>query len=491
MPVAFDDALRDRSAAAVAAFVADLRAAGGWETTSDGATVTATQAGETRRLRVLGTGDTGPGDEDWPDAGSFDAVVVPAGDDAAELNDAVDPVDASVTVLDPADLYGRLAYGVSPADRAALLDRHFGVEAVAPPSGWTQSPDDALAAVDASPATASRRRGPAEPPGTGESTAETTALNEPGDRTADSSVPPPDPASAPPTDTGRATTTGTGGNRSLQDGGTGGDGPSRAVGVAIVTAVLLGAALGLAVIGPTPGSGGSADVPSAATIDAPTEAPGSEAATSLRRGQAAWTTEGTTETDQRRYVRMEPNCKRPPALVVRIQVGALRQNDPETNDGVRTLWRFASYASKRFNKGYSGFEDRMTAAEYRPLYRYDRVTFGPLERDGETASQQVTVAGPNGTATYEWGLVRRADDGCWLTDGVARVDNGTTGSGATIYGEGGVNADGVDGTTNATTTANASATATAADASSAADAAASEPPATATTRAGGTPRRRG
>jgi len=467
MTVAFDAALRDRSAAEIAAFVADLRSAGGWETAVDGATVTATRAAETRRLRVLGAGDADGVGGDRPDAAAFDAVVALADDEVDGVADAVDGADADVTVLKPADLYDRLAYGVPPEERAALVTQHFGVEEVAPPAGWDKSPDDALTDVHASAAVDSDSQAPSEATeGPDRSSTRTTPADAAGGRRADADDPPtrrdagtvslggstvePQPSSA-----GRTPDAPDDGTDDGSEDGT----PSRAVRVAVVVAVLLGGALGVVAVGPTPGGGGTADAPGAAGLDAPTSPTAGETATSVRRGQAAWTTAAPAEAGDRRYVRMEPTCQRPPALVVRIQVGALRQNDPETNDGVRTLWRFASYANKRFNKGYTGFVNRMTSPEYRPLYRYDRVTFGPVERDGVTASQQVTVAGPNGTATYEWGLVRRGDDGdgCWLTDGVARVDDGTMGSGATIYGGGG---DGVDSGAVDGTTANGSNTAT-------------------------------
>jgi hypothetical protein len=49
-------------------------------------------------------------------------------------------------------------------------------------------------------------------------------------------------------------------------------------------------------------------------------------------------------------------------------------------------------------------------------------TTGPVERDGATATQRVTLTGPDGrTVTYRFGLSRAAGgplDGCWLTDRV-------------------------------------------------------------------------
>jgi hypothetical protein len=49
-------------------------------------------------------------------------------------------------------------------------------------------------------------------------------------------------------------------------------------------------------------------------------------------------------------------------------------------------------------------------------------TTGPLERDGNTAEQRVTLTGPEGrTVTYGFGLSKEWEgnlDGCWLTDRV-------------------------------------------------------------------------
>jgi len=129
------------------------------------------------------------------------------------------------------------------------------------------------------------------------------------------------------------------------------------------------------------------------------------------------------------YGSLEPTCERPPGLVVYIQVAALSNNDPETNDGIRTTWRFAAPSNRRFVGPYENFEEVINAS-YRTLIEAETVTFGSLEKSGVVASQNVTVRTESGeTKTYRWRLRRQSDGrfvGCWMTTGVLQVDRSPT-----------------------------------------------------------------
>jgi hypothetical protein len=131
------------------------------------------------------------------------------------------------------------------------------------------------------------------------------------------------------------------------------------------------------------------------------------------------TTSGAVQ--EPRYLGLRPTCERPPGLVIAIQVGALRNNDPATNEGINTTWRFASPENRRATGPLSNFVEIIRQG-YRPLLEADRVAYGPLERSDATATQTVTVTANGTTTSYEWTLRLQTDgqfEGCWMTTGVA------------------------------------------------------------------------
>ncbi len=125
---------------------------------------------------------------------------------------------------------------------------------------------------------------------------------------------------------------------------------------------------------------------------------------------------------QPRVLELRPNCERPPGLVVHIQVLALQNNDPATNEGINTTWQFASPSNRGLTGPYSNFV-RTIRSGFEPLLNATGVRYGPLDRDGDTASQPVTVVDGNGTTTsYQWTVEKQSDapyEGCWMTAGVA------------------------------------------------------------------------
>ncbi|MEF8974002.1 MAG: DUF4864 domain-containing protein [Haloarcula sp.] len=125
---------------------------------------------------------------------------------------------------------------------------------------------------------------------------------------------------------------------------------------------------------------------------------------------------------QPRVLELRPNCERPPGLVVHIQVLALRNNDPATNEGINTTWQFASPSNRDLTGPYSNFV-RTIQSGFEPLLNATGVRYGPLDRDGDTASQPVTVVDANGTTTsYRWTVEKQDEppyEGCWMTAGVA------------------------------------------------------------------------
>lgn len=128
-----------------------------------------------------------------------------------------------------------------------------------------------------------------------------------------------------------------------------------------------------------------------------------------------------------RYESLRPDCTRPPSLVIHVQVAALANNDPATNEGINTTWQFAAPSNRRAQRSYSRFVETITGS-YQPLLNAESISYGPMTVSNESAQRRVTVASDGGTTTYNWRLRLVSSgryDGCWMTVGVAeqREDN--------------------------------------------------------------------
>lgn len=111
--------------------------------------------------------------------------------------------------------------------------------------------------------------------------------------------------------------------------------------------------------------------------------------------------------------------------VVSIQLEALATNDdPFNNAGIGVAYNFASPANRRATGPFDRFRRMVHSPRYAPMIDHVEATMGPVERDGNDATQRVTLTGSDGrTVTYTFGLsrCRRGElDEHWLTDSVVR-----------------------------------------------------------------------
>ncbi|MES3516780.1 MAG: DUF4864 domain-containing protein [Natronomonas sp.] len=118
-----------------------------------------------------------------------------------------------------------------------------------------------------------------------------------------------------------------------------------------------------------------------------------------------------------------PDPELGPERVVRLQLDALATNDdPFENAGIGTAYNFASPANRRATGPFDRFVRMVTGPRYAPMIDHIEATTGPMEREGTTAEQRVTLTGPDGrTMSYVFGLSDRREgpfDGYWLTDRV-------------------------------------------------------------------------
>jgi hypothetical protein len=132
---------------------------------------------------------------------------------------------------------------------------------------------------------------------------------------------------------------------------------------------------------------------------------------------------GDTETD--RNVRPAPTCERSFLSVVQVQMNALRYNNNTTDDGIRTVRRFASPRNRQAIQTLEEFVQVIKSPTYRPMLSHDSAEFTPIQSSDDYAQVEViTREGGNVTGKYYF-RVRKVDggeyDGCWMTDAVVSV----------------------------------------------------------------------
>jgi hypothetical protein len=413
MGLPLDNALRETPPEDATDFVADVWRKSGWESSSEGPVITATRAGESRQLLVCH-------DESADADADVDAVVSTGDDDrAGALAER-----CGAELVGATDLYRRLAYGMPVAERERLIERHLDVESVSDPdsgentaetvgSGKSESTTEDGIVADTTDTDAGSTATPFAGRGDsarGESDEDADASSEASrvdERAATHDSPPDRDQSTDGRDESDRTANGIRITRRVA-----------------ATTVLLGLlAVGSVIaFGVLPGLQASAGEP--ATTDA-ADLPTTDSE-NVDRDTLSSVTTAPDRDGQRRYVGLAPTCNRPPGLVITIQLGALQQNDETLNNGIRTVWQFASPENQRRIGRYSEFERIVNSSRYQVMFEYARAEYAPIQIENGSARQRVTLTTPNGsTATYEFHLSKQSGgehDGCWMTDGVVRVD---------------------------------------------------------------------
>ena len=121
---------------------------------------------------------------------------------------------------------------------------------------------------------------------------------------------------------------------------------------------------------------------------------------------------------------LQPDPDLSPDDVVRIQVEALQNNDA-ADPGIEITFRFAPPANKQATGPLFRFAQLVKNPVYSPMLNHKLAEYGPMQRDGDTATQRVTIVEQDGSATvYLFSLSRQSEPpclGCWLTDRVTVV----------------------------------------------------------------------
>ena len=364
-----------------ARFVAALLGARGRDVERDGSLLSLDEGHDERRSVLAIAADESP-----PEMDAETVDLVATARPSATVRTLA--MDAGADVLGPDELYDLLCYGIDRESADDLCRAHLGRSVVA---------------TEAERGGSARRPEPA------------TGADAGGDGD-------PLPSS---------------GSVDIEDGGTAAGTPRRSrrrllaglVLVVVLAVTVAGASGVLGGAGPAAGPGGDDESGSDVVEGTSPSTSGATAVTSadpsVTRGDPPAVTSTRVGTPrsralERRYVGLSPTCERPPELVAVVIVGALRNNDPATNDGIRTAWNFSAQDSR--GATYDAFEHYLESEAFEPLYAYRRLEIGLAYPDPMGRAYQVTVTGADGDRhAYHLAFTKRERgslEGCWLLAGI-------------------------------------------------------------------------
>jgi len=136
---------------------------------------------------------------------------------------------------------------------------------------------------------------------------------------------------------------------------------------------------------------------------------------------------GAQTLEAQRYAAVRPNCERSFLHVVQIQMNALKYNDNESDDGIRTVRRFASPRNREAVGPFERFVRIVKSPTYEPMLNYDSAEYTPRRTSADTAHVRVvTREAGNVTGRYVFRLRKQESteyDGCWMTEGVQSLQD--------------------------------------------------------------------
>lgn len=132
-------------------------------------------------------------------------------------------------------------------------------------------------------------------------------------------------------------------------------------------------------------------------------------------------------TMEERAAPVEPSPKLSPEEVVKIQLDALKHNnEPVPDAGIATTFKFASPDNQRVTGPLPRFIKLVHNPMYEDMLEHTAADLSPIKQRGDVAQQIVILTTKSGTRVgYVFELSRQRGgryDGCWMTDGVIRVE---------------------------------------------------------------------
>ncbi len=125
-----------------------------------------------------------------------------------------------------------------------------------------------------------------------------------------------------------------------------------------------------------------------------------------------------------KWTQIRPDKALTPREVIRIQLLALQQNDPD-DSGVITVFNFSSPVNKMHLGPINHFRMLVRDPAYSPMLNFRKYKAGKLIVTGDMAYQLVVITDRDGQQTpFLFILARQRKGsykGCWMTEGVARM----------------------------------------------------------------------
>ena len=139
------------------------------------------------------------------------------------------------------------------------------------------------------------------------------------------------------------------------------------------------------------------------------------------------------DTEADRNVQPAPTCERSFLHVVQIQMNALKYNNNTTDEGIRTVRRFASPRNRQAIQTFDEFARIIKDPTYSPMLSHDSAQYTPIPSSDDYAQVQVITREDGNVTGQYYFRVRKVDggeyDGCWMTDAVVSVPETTNFSG--------------------------------------------------------------
>jgi hypothetical protein len=142
---------------------------------------------------------------------------------------------------------------------------------------------------------------------------------------------------------------------------------------------------------------------------------------------ASYTSADGTVQPAAKWTYLRPDKRLSPQEVVRLQLHALQQND-ENDSGVITVFNFASPINRLHLGPINHFRLLVRSPVLQPMLNFESYKAGKLVVLDNTAYQLIVLKGSNGEQVpYLFILAKQQKGkykGCWMTEGVARQQDG-------------------------------------------------------------------